>query len=288
MARASPPGRDSPAHQIPLFDLQIFCRLQFPTSSHEYCSLTGGTYNTPEYCSLTGGTYITHEYCYLSGGTYNTHEYCYLTGGTYNTTHMNTALWQEEHTTHMIIDYCSLTGGTYNTHEYCYLSGGTYNTCEYCYLSGVLQTRYVEKYSLIVVEKILQLFHAKMRQCIYFSWMYASLLLTPSLISGDFTDFLAKWTPGFQHCTSRGATARRWWLWGTSWSAAVVAAAAVPRSAAVFLPVARWIPVAAAARDPAAAATAPQSEACAIVDAEGQDVVYTGWVDFPYSLHGGQ
>ena len=30
----------------------------------------------------------------------------------------------------------------------------------------VLRTRYVEKYSLIVVEKILQLFHAKMCQCI--------------------------------------------------------------------------------------------------------------------------
>ena len=30
----------------------------------------------------------------------------------------------------------------------------------------VLRTRYVEKYSLIIMEKILQLFHAKMRQCI--------------------------------------------------------------------------------------------------------------------------
>ena len=33
----------------------------------------------------------------------------------------------------------------------------------------VLRTRYVEKYSLIIMEKILQLFHAKMRQCMYSS-----------------------------------------------------------------------------------------------------------------------
>ena len=51
---------------------------------------------------------------------------------------------------------------------------------------------------------------------------------------------------------------------------------------------ARWIPVAAAARDPAAAATAPQGEACAIVDTEGQDVVYAGRVKLLDSLCGGQ
>ena len=59
----------------------------------------------------------------------------------------------------------------------------------------------------------------------------------------------------------------------TAWSAA---AEAVPRSAAIFLPAAWWFPVAAAAHDPAATATAPRGEAGAIVDTEGQDVVYAG------------